>query len=215
MKKIISTLLIFILTIAAYGQHPLRHLQNIANEAIVIFPDTPRITKDFTNIAYEVEYEDMLYTASSYNVEGASADFLYRNFSKSLYQQSLERFVKSIHGKLIYKKQITEDGVKGMEFECYGTLDTTGYYIFYHTFYHNRKLINVGVWFREETQRNDPRLNAFFSTFKFIQTHKHNSVWSDKTLVIKGVKYALIIILLITLIVGSIIFIIRRSSAKN
>jgi len=86
--------------------------------------------------------------------------------------------------------------------------------VFYRSFYYNRKLINEGIWFKQETQRNDERLNAFFSTFKFTGKARQSSLWTDKALIIKGVKYASIIILIITLIVGSIIFIVRRSSTK-
>ncbi|HTK20925.1 MAG TPA: hypothetical protein VL442_15485 [Mucilaginibacter sp.] len=127
MRKTILTLLTSIFTIAVYGQHPLRHLQNIANEAIVIFPDTPRITKNLTSIDYEVGYDDMLYAASSYSVPGASVDFLDRNFANELYRQSIGNFIKNIHGKLIYKKDVSVEGVKGIEFECYGHVDTAGY----------------------------------------------------------------------------------------
>ncbi|MBS1523275.1 MAG: hypothetical protein JST50_19910 [Bacteroidetes bacterium] len=216
MRKTILALLTSILTISAYGQHTLHYLQNIGNDAIIIFPDTPRITQGVTSISYEVDYYDMMYAANSSSVEGGSVDFLYRDFTNSLYRRSIAKFIKTIHGKLIYKKDIIVDGVKGIEFECHGNLDTAGYYIFYRFFYYNKRFITEGIWFKQEAQRNDERLNAFFSTFKFIRKAEHNnSVWSNKTLVIKGVKYALIIILLITLIVGSIIFIARRLSAKK
>ena len=215
MRKIILALFTSIVTIAAYSQHKLNYVQNIANEAIVSFPDTPRITTHLTSVAYEVAYTDVIYSASSYGVEEGSVDFLYRNFASSLYRESIANFLKTIHGKLIYKKEITVDGVKGVEFECHSTQDTVGYYLYYRTFYYNKKLISEGMWFSQPVQRNDERLNSFFSTFKFTGRAKHNSVWSDKTLVIKGVKYAFVIILIITLIIGSIIFIARRSSKKS
>ena len=215
MRKAILALFTSFLTISAYGQHTLRYLQNIANNAIIIFPDTPRITKGVTSIGYEVDYNDMIYAASSYGVKEGSIDFFYRNFANSLYQQSIANFLKTIHGKLIYKKDVTVDGVKGVEFECHGNLDTTGYYLFYRFFYYDKKLITEGIWFKREAQRNDERLNAFFSTFKFTGKPRQSSPWADKALIIKGVKYASIIILIIILIVGSIIFIVRRSSTKN
>jgi hypothetical protein len=215
MKKYILALFISVFTITAYGQRKLNYVQSIANEAIISFPDTPRITTRLTSVAYEVAYYDIIYSASSYGVQQGSVDFLYRNFSNSLYRQSIANFIKTIHGKLIYKKDITVDGVKGIEFECHGTLDTVGYYLFYRSFYYNKKLISEGMWFRQEAQRNDARLNAFFSTFKFTGKAKNSSPWSDKALVIKGVKYAFIIILIIALVVGSIIFIAKRLSTKK
>jgi len=215
MKKILLALLTSILTIAAYGQHQPAYIQNIGGEAILFFPDTPRVSKVDNGLAYEANYDGILYAASTEKVKLGPFDVFYRNFRESFYRGVLIGFAKSIHGKILYKKDIVVDGVSGIEYEGKGTFDTTTYYIVYRSFYIDKKLVSQGMWFKEPVTQNDARMNAFFSTFKFIQKPNHNSVWSDKTLVIKGVKYALIIILLITLIVGSIIFIARRSSAKK
>ncbi|MBV8391458.1 MAG: hypothetical protein JO080_16750 [Mucilaginibacter sp.] len=215
MKKTILTLLISILTISAYSQNLLNHLQNIGGTATVFFPDSPRINKVDNGLVYEANYNNILYTASTANVKLGPLDIFYKNFKESFYRGVLIGFAKSIHGKILYKKDIVVDGVNGIEYEGKGTFDTTNYYITYRSFYIDKKLVSQGMWFKEPVSQNDPRLNAFCSTFKFIEKPKNRSSWSDKALVIKGVKYAFIIILIITLIVGSIIFIVKRSSIKS
>lgn len=216
MRKIILTLLTSILTIAAYCQHQPAYIQNIGGEAILFFPAAPRVSNVDNGLAYEADRDNILYSASVETVKLGPFEVFYKNFRESFYRGVLIGFAKSIHGKILYKKDVVVDEIKGIEYEGKGAFDTTTYYIVYRSFYIDKKLVSYGIWFKEPVTQNDARVNAFFSTFKFIRKTEHNnSVWSNKTLVIKGVKYALIIILLIALIVGSIIFIVRRSSAKK
>ena len=215
MKKSILALLTSLLTIAVYGQHKPSYIQDIGGTAILFFPSPPRVSTVDQGLSYEANYNGILYAASSYNVKQGALDFLYTNFEDSFYRGVLIGFAKSIHGKILYKKDIVVGGVKGIEYEGRGILDTTTYYVFYRSFYINKKLISQGIWFTQPVPRNDERLNSFFSTFKYTGKINHSSPWTDKTLIIKGIKYAFIIILIITLIIGSIIFVVKRPAKKS
>jgi hypothetical protein len=215
MKKLLLVLLTSFLSIAVHGQHKLNYVQNIGNTAVISFPDTPRVSTLDKGFSYDVNENGILYTASSYTVATGALNFLFKNAEDSFYQGVLIGFIKSIHGKILYKKDIVVDGIKGIEYEGRGTIDSTIYYMFYRSFYTNKKLVSHGVWFRRPVPRNDERINSFFSTFKFTGKADQTSLLSGKGPGIKGFVYAFAIVSIIIIIIGSIAFIFKKSQQKT
>jgi hypothetical protein len=215
MKKLLLALLTSFFSIAVHGQHRLNYVQDIANIAVITFPDTPHIYKTKGALTYQFTTNEVLYVAASAPVNTSALDLIYLNFLDSFYRGVLIGFAKNIHGKILYKKDIVVDGIKGIEYEGRGVIDTTTYYMFYRSFYINKKLVSHGVWFRQPVPRDDERINSFFSTFKFTGKANEVSFFSNKSIVIKGFIYAFAIVSIIIIIIGSIAFIVKRSQQKT
>ncbi|HEX3386253.1 MAG TPA: hypothetical protein VHS53_13730 [Mucilaginibacter sp.] len=214
MKRLILSLLLITYSIASWCQYPDKHIQDLQQVARVTLPDSPVVRHTKRGLVYTVSYDGLIYTASGAVIKQGLGDIIQSDPLDSIYVSAINGIVRTTNGKLLYKKDITEQGLKGMEFETSSVDSLAKYNLFYRIFYFNDKLVIQGIWCPQDVQRTDDRINTFFNTFKL--TIKPGDIRQGTSVIIfSAVKYALIIVLALAVIVALIVFLARRSNSKQ
>jgi hypothetical protein len=209
MKRLIFSTLLILSSVAAWCQYPHQYIQDLQHVAQVTLPDSPVVDSLKTNILYRVVNDKVIYVAGcSRTVQS------FRGTINLVYTDAINDMIDVTNGTIVYKKDITEQGLKGIEIETRAAKSDTNYNLFFRVFYFNDVLITQGMVFPKEVQRTDNRINNFFSTFKLVIKPKdirQNTSVSTLTVL----KYVLIIVLVLAIIVALIVFLVRRSNSKT
>jgi len=210
MKKFIVAFIILINPITSYCQHPF--LQNLVGIATITFPDTPKVKSISGERFFVLNYHNASYSAVGSSLESGVGDLLSKN-NDSAYNYFISAMLKKVKGKILYKNNISIQGIKGVEFGASGktTLDQP-FYSYHRLLSLNDFLIDYSFSSLDSIKKNDAKITSFFDTFKL--TIKPSEIRQDnieelayKTGKIVGV------ILILGLIAGigfAIVFIIRR-----
>ena len=140
----------------------------------VSFPETPEITNAFTE--REEGYVNSKMKMVEKNISEGVVVFITsqakfpENFSlneeglDSFYDESMNGSIQSMNGKFISKRQVTLDGVKGLEF--YGSIYEGAAKSCFRIFFQNGTLFSIGVLFIGEELTEEGE--TFFDSFKII-----------------------------------------------
>ena len=146
MKKIIPFILVAFLPFATYCQHgyqlDLNHLGTIT------LPDTPKSTNTSKSKVFTLTNDSVVYMATAAPI-GKALGFFGNALNESFYTGVIKGSLKEAHGKLIYRKSITLNGLTGVEF-CYkAAFDSVDYYCYHQAYNIKNTLIFYGYWSRD------------------------------------------------------------------
>jgi hypothetical protein len=209
MKTLTVSLLLITYSLTSWCQYPRQYIQNLQHVAQVTFPGPPTVDSLTTNLSYRLVNEKVMYIASCSRTK--------QNFGgtiNSVYDGAINDMTDVTHGTIVYKKDITEQGLQGIEVETHSTDSSKDFYLFFRIFYFNDVEITQGMMFPKEVQRSDSRINLYFSTFKLLI--KPNYIRQNTSVSALAVlKYALMILLVLAAIIAFIVFLTRRSYSKQ
>jgi len=209
MKRLLLSSILIICSVTAWCQYPHNHIQELQRVAQVTLPDTPIVRHTKRGLVYTVSYDSLIYTASGASIKQGLGDVIDNAPLDSVYKGAIKGIVRSTNGSLIYQRDITDQGLKGMEFET----SSGDYHLFYRMFYFNDELVMQGMWCPSNVQRNDGRIKTFFDTFK-LKIKPGDIKQGTGVIIFAAVKYALIAVLVLAAIVALIVFLNRRSKAN-
>lgn len=212
MKRLILSLLFAIHSLFAWCQYSHNYIQNIQQIARVTFPDTPKMSTTKSGVIYTLKYNGLVY-ATSFGVANGLGDFVNPRPLDSFYNDGIKGITQDTSAKLIYKKVIVAEGVKGLEFECITNGINNNSYLFSREFFFNQRMVVQMIWFPHAVQRNDNRINTFFNTFK-LSIKPSEIQQGTSAIIFSAIKYALIVIMVLAVIIALIVFLVRRSNSK-
>ncbi len=210
MKKTIVIILFNFFLLSAYSQHIYK--LDLNHVASITFPDTPKTKPNSVGIISTLVFDGKLYIAQVTPFHKSFKDLFTTNLNDSVFSGVIKGSLNSSKGKLLYKKNITVNGLDGVEF-CYtAKIGDVNYYRYHQTFCFNKTLVLYALWSKDSLRSDSKDLKSFFRTFKL----NSNNVGGDDSTAyqlghIAGKAIGVIIVIGFFILVGfGVIFIIKK-----
>lgn len=217
MKKAVSILILLFFSIPAFCQ--VTYTQNLKNIAQIKLPGQP-VTKNLplgiTMYYYKTDSE--IYFAQLAEYKKSLSELFTDDINKNIYTNYIIGNVHSGKGKLLYKKDILINGLKGVQYVYTSTLPKKKFVSYSRLVYLNETLLNLSVLTRDTISRDDEKIDEYFKSLKItLPANKIYSTNSEEIVARLGgtVGIAIIIALLILLGLGIVYFIKRSANRKN
>jgi hypothetical protein len=206
MKKFVPLIFFALFPLISFGQKNYR--QDLGRIAVITFPDTPKTTDLKPGLFYSVKKDEIVFFASVSEIHNSFNDHLTKHLIDSLYAAVIVGSLKRPDAKLIYKKNILVDNLKGIEYGFRSQKNLMTYYHYHRVIYINHTLIAYGLTSFDSLKNNNKELYDFYATFKVILPHSQISqqTIADALFNFKTVMWATIALLAGVLI----IFVIKK-----
>jgi hypothetical protein len=202
MKSLFITLLILICAITAFCQHSFT--QPLYKIATITFPDTPQTEDKKTSIVYTLTKNGVFYATQAFT-ESENLDGMFtRHMNDTLYARYIRASINKYNGKLFYKKDITYNGLKGVEYGYKAVVDSVEYYRYRQIFCFNNIFIMNGVSSRDSLPADSKKASAFFNTFKLTINYNKIDQGNLADTIFSG-RFAFYLILTIALLIGLVV----------
>jgi hypothetical protein len=201
-------------SITAYSQHPFK--QDLEGVATITFPDTTKVDTISTGKVYILNYNNTIYWAQHADIKEGVNDLLSNDNLDSTYNHFITGVLKGSKGKIIYKNNITINGLYGVELGFTTITKGRQYYCYQQTLYLNDDLISYSVWSLDSLKKDDKKITGFFKTFKL--TINKDDIRQSKASKL-GYKFGyvvgiLLIIGIVVLLGFGVVYIIKKITYK-
>ena len=171
MRKSLLTIIGTIAFLFGYSQHP--YNQKLDDIAIITFPDTAEVNENASGKTFSCTYDGVLYQAQASKLGSSIKDLITDGKLSDVYAGFLSGLLKSTNGKLIYKKNIDINDLKGWEVEIIAPKFDDSVYCFARVFVLNDILVEYTVWSDNSTALQDKKPLEFLQSL-YITTSKKN-----------------------------------------
>ena len=212
MKRLVPILLVALTPFFAFGQKG--YQQDLNKIASITFPDTPKATVKNDETVYVLSDSGIVYLAIAAPVKKGLKDIFTKNVNDSLFNGVILGSLKTSNGKLIYKKPVEMNGLKGLEFGYEPEADSAKSYRYHQTFYVNGTLIFYGYWSKDSLQADDKGMRSFFNSFK-LKIKPKDIIQDDGSKLAynigKGIGYVIAAAVIVLFCLG-LVFLFRKFS---
>ncbi|TSJ39537.1 hypothetical protein FO440_17500 [Mucilaginibacter corticis] len=165
MRKIVSFLVLFLLSIPAFCQ--LIYTQNLKQIAQINFPGQP-VVKELPNgiTMYYLKVNSEIYFAQVASYKKTLSQLFTNNVNQKIYDTYIHGNVNTAKGKLLYKKKISIANLDAVAYTYTSKLPKKELYAYSRLVFLNDKLLNISLLSRDSLPDNDTTLNAYFNSLK-------------------------------------------------
>lgn len=212
MKKFIPLIFIALLPFTVFSQKGYK--QDLGRSAYITFPDTPKMTVEKDETVFALNDSGIVYLAITAPVKKNLKDLMTKGDNDSLFEGVIIGSLRSSKGRLLYKKPVEMNGLKGLEFAYAADVDSVKSYRYHQAFYLNSTLIFYGYWSKDSLQADDKGMRSFFNSFK-LKIKPKDIVQDDgsKLAYNIGKVLGILFIVVVAVLIGlGVFFLIRKFS---
>ncbi|OOQ61889.1 hypothetical protein [Mucilaginibacter pedocola] len=218
MKKVLLALSFLIVTVQSFAQ--LSYQQQLSRLAQIQFPDTPSYSTPAQGMsAYTLTHGGIAYVAAISPANSGLKNAISGNSLEALYDDFIEGNLNSTSGKLIYKKEVPIEKLKGLQFSYKGVTPASkeDFYGYQQVVFLNDTLFTYAVVSPKELKPDDKNIREFFTSFKLNAKADEISQDADEQVAFKTGqiigKFTGVAIVIIVL--GGIVFLIVKLSTRK